>query len=107
VIFSAAASARTRFGAHSGAVRSWLALKGLRPVAGAPGVHRCSRAAHLVADEHRTHGSRSLRYRTERKIHPRGNGSTTVTVIVDGVDEDWDLGRCQRAPSTTRTDGLT
>ena len=87
--------------------RSWLALKGYGFVAVAPGVHEVAEHAHLVVTELHPHdGSRSLRYRLTEDSSA-GEWVTTVTVHSDGVDDDWVLGRCQRAAVNARTAGIT
>ena len=87
--------------------RSWLALKGYDLVAVAPGVHEVAEHAHLIVTELHPHdGSRSLRYRLTEDSSA-GEWVTTVTVHSDGVEDDWVLGRRQRAAVNARTGGVT
>ena len=90
--------------------RSWLALKGYGSVAVAPGVHEVAEHAQLVVTELHPHdGSRSLRYRLTESSSAAEAGEwvTTVTVHQDGREDDWVLGRCQRAAINVRTCCIT
>ena len=90
--------------------RSWLALKGYGSVAVGPGVHEVAEHAQLVVTELHPHdGSRSLRYRlTENSSAAEaGEWVTTVTVHRDGTEDDWVLGRRQRAAINVRTGRIT
>ena len=88
-------------------LRSWLALKGYGFVAVAPGVHEVAEHAQLVVTELHPHdGSRSLRYRLTESSSA-GEWVTTVTVHSDGTEDDWVLGRCQRAAISAQAGGIT
>ena len=80
--------------------RSWLAFKGYRSVAVAPGVHEVAEHAQLVVTELDPHvGSRSLRYRLTESSSA-GEWVTTVTVHRDGREDDWIWVDVNAPPST-------
>ena len=80
--------------------RSWLAFKGYRSVAAAPGVHEVAEHAQFVVTELRPHdGSRSLRYRLTESSSA-GEWVTTVTVHRDGTEDDWIWVDVNAPPST-------
>jgi len=84
--------------------RSWLALKGYRSVAVAPGVHDVAEHAQLVVTELHPHdGSRSLRYRLTESSSAAEAGEwvTTVTVHRDGTGDDWVWVDVNAPPSTS------
>ena len=88
-------------------LRSWLAFKGYGSVAVAPGVHEVAGHAQLVVTELHPHdGSRSLRYRLTESSSA-GEWVTTVTVHSDGMEDDWVLGRRQRAAISAQAGGIT
>ena len=88
-------------------LRSWLALKGYGFVAVGPGVHEVAEHVQLVVTELNAHdGLRSLRYRLTESSSA-GEWVTTVTVHRDGVEDDWVLGRCQRAAVSAQVGGIT
>ena len=80
--------------------RSWLAFKGYRSAAVAPGVHEVAEHAQLVVTELDPHvGSRSLRYRLTESSSA-GEWVTTVTVHRDGREDDWIWVDVNAPPST-------
>jgi hypothetical protein len=80
--------------------RSWLAFKGYRSVAVAPGVHEVAEHAQLVVTELDPHdGSHSRRYRLTESSSA-GDWVTTVTVHSDGKEDDWIWIDVNAPPST-------
>jgi len=80
--------------------RSWLAFKGYRSAAVAPGVHQVAEDAQLVVTELDPHiGSRSLRCRLTESSSA-GEWVTTVTVHRDGREDDWVWVDVNAPPST-------
>jgi hypothetical protein len=80
--------------------RSWLAFKGYRSVAVAPGVHEVAEHAQLVVTElDPRDGSHSLRYRLTESSSA-GEWVTTVTVHRDGTEDDWVWVDVNAPPST-------